>query len=374
MRPFSFSMCPIQDDTFHLLPPKTEERCLLELFGSMDFSSLTKFSESPKILAFSTGRAQAADWIAQFDSRIEVSVWYLDAHHASNAVSQTRLHRGQMPDNLIVLCLADAPEQSYDVAFATLSSSGESELARDIVQQLYHRLKLDGKLFVSVDNPQDTWVHELLKPYEKKVRVDRFADGTVYQLNKTHELKKQKDYSCQLAFRDCDELIQFVTRPGVFSHRQLDNGARQLLDAIDVYPEAKILEIGCGSGSVSLGLAKRDPSAKIHAVDSNARALDCLRRGMDLNGITNITMELNHDGHFEASSGFDMVVANPPYYADFKIASKFLTSAHHALRPGGRLVVVTKQPRWYEENMDQWFVDHEVFPSKRYFIASGVKS
>ncbi len=43
-----------------------------------------------------------------------------------------------------------------------------------------------------------------------------------------------------------------MTRPGVFSHRELDNGARQLLDSVDVFPSADILDIGCGSGAVAM--------------------------------------------------------------------------------------------------------------------------
>ena len=195
----------------------------------------------------------------------------------------------------------------------------------------------------------------------------------VYLVEKTKPLKKLKDFSCSLAYRDCDELIQLITRPGVFSHRQLDNGARQLLDAVDVYPQSRLIDIGCGSGSVALGLAIRDPSAMVHAVDSNARAIWCVEQGKRLNKLSNITTELNATGMYDGPGSFDMALANPPYFGDFQIAEKFIEAAHRSLRPGGRLVLVTKQPAWYEENLVRWFHDTEVFPSRRYHIASGVK-
>jgi 16S rRNA (guanine1207-N2)-methyltransferase len=224
-----------------------------------------------------------------------------------------------------------------------------------------------------VDNADDRWVHEQLKGYEKSVKVRPQEGATVYWIEKTAPLKKLKDFSCELAYRDCDDLIRLVTRPGVFSHRQLDNGARQLLDAVDVYPEARLIDIGCGSGSVALGLAKRDPKATIHAVDANARAIDCLHRGMVLNEITNITTEVNPTGVYGEPESYDMALANPPYFGDFRIAEKFIAAAQRSLRTGGRVVLVHKQPKWYEENLQRWFVDCEVFPSKRYFIASGIK-
>jgi 16S rRNA (guanine1207-N2)-methyltransferase len=177
-----------------------------------------------------------------------------------------------------------------------------------------------------------------------------------------------------LAFRDLDRLIKIVTRPGVFSHRELDNGARQLLDAVDVFPEARILDLGCGSGAVALGLAARDPSAQVHAVDSNARAVGCTREGAILNGLGNVTVELSATGGMPQDTPFDMALANPPYFADFRIAELFIESAKRHLRKGGRLVLVTKQPKWYEENLERWLDQVEVFDSRRYWIASGIKS
>ncbi len=134
-----------------------------------------------------------------------------------------------------------------------------------------------------------------------------------------------------------------------------------------------MIDIGCGSGSVALGVAKRDTSAHVHAVDSNARALACLQQGVALNSLENVTWELNALGDYRDPGTFDMALANPPYFGNFLIAEKFLQAAFRSLRPGGRLVLVTKQPAWYETNLSRWFTECEVFPSRRYHIASGVK-
>ena len=70
-------------------------------------------------------------------------------------------------------------------------------------------------------------------------------------------------------------------------------------------------------------------------------------------------------------AAIDVVVANPPYYAGFRIARFFLEAGHAALRRGGRIFVVTKQPEWYAEHMPQWFNDVAIEPSKDYWIARG---
>lgn len=317
----------------------------------------------------SNGRAQAARELARLRPEATVHCWYLDSHHASLA---KEFNEG-LPANMTIDCRIDWPEQECDLAIMPLSMSGESELTRDLLQSAYMRLAIGGILIVSVDNPKDTWVHDQLKQYNKSIKVRPFDDAVVYFLYKEQPLKKQRNYECDLVFRDLDRLLQLVTRPGVFSHRELDTGARHLLDSVDVFPDSRLLEIGCGSGAVSIGLAARDPKARVHAVDSNARAVWCTAEGARRNGLENLTVELNHTGVYGEPKQYDMALANPPYYGDFHIAELFIEAAIRSLRPGGRLVLVTKQAKWYDENLSRWLQDHEVYPCKKYFIASGTK-
>ena len=358
--------------TVYRLSPKVEEKRIAEI--ACDFLENPRkpigVPASLEVIAMSTGRGQTAESIARQYENAHVLLWYIDQYHSLRAIAHSQIQEAPAtdsdatdagvvsvasPTNLEIRCLADLPEKEFDLALLPLQTSGEQELARDFLQQCYDRLRVGGTLIASVDNPKDRWLHDQLKGYEKSVKVRPFEDAMVYLVEKTKPLKKLKDFSCSLAYRDCDELIQLITRPGVFSHRQLDNGARQLLDAVDVYPQSRLIDIGCGSGSVALGLAIRDPSAMVHAVDSNARAIWCVEQGKRLNKLSNITTELNATGMYDGPCSFDMALANPPYVGEFQIAEKFIEAAHRSLRPGGRLVLVTKQPAWYEENLVRWF-------------------
>lgn len=381
--------------TIFRLPPRPEEVAALEI-AQDHLKSIPKLlsdpSETFRIVAVSTGRGQAAEWIARNFSDTKVLLWYIDQFHqqrslqhcqiaeppldstaSPNQATPQTLGSAQAPTNLTIECMADLPADPFQLALVPLPHQGEQELARDYLQQCYDRLAVGGTLIASVDNPKDRWLHDQLKAFEKSVRVREHKQARVYLIEKSKPLKKLKDFSCELAFRDCDELIHLITRPGVFSHRQLDNGARQLLDAVDVFPDARLIDIGCGSGSVALGLAMRDPSARVHAVDSNSRAIWCVEQGAKLNQLKNITTQLNANGDYSQPGTFDMALTNPPYFGDFQIAEKLVLAASRSLRSGGRLVLVTKQPTWYEENLPKWFQECEVFPSGRYHIASGVK-
>ncbi len=350
---------PASESSAEPLQCRVAEQRLLEI---------AKDLPGDRIMAMSIGRGQAARSLAESRPAAKVKLWFLDSYHAALAQAESSI-----PDNLAIECLEDWPEDSTDLAVLPLLSTNEAELSRDLIQSAYNRLEIGGLLVTSVDNPRDRWLHDQMKVYSKSVKVRAFDDAVVYFVKKEQPLKRVRDFSCQFLFRDLDQPLHLVTRPGVFSHRELDNGARQLLDSVDVFPSADILDIGCGSGAVAIGLAAREPSARIHAVDSHARAVWCTRQAIELNGLTNVTVELNHTGEYGEPARFDMALANPPYYADFKIAELFIRAAMRSLRSGGRLVIVTKHPRWYEENLSQWLIDHEVFPSRRYHIASGVK-
>jgi 16S rRNA (guanine1207-N2)-methyltransferase len=70
---------------------------------------------------------------------------------------------------------------------------------------------------------------------------------------------------------------------------------------------------------------------------------------------------------------YDLALANPPYYADFRIAELFVEAAWRALAPGGTLLVVTKQPAWYRERLPAAWRDVAEEFVKNYFIMEAVR-
>lgn len=167
-------------------------------------------------------------------------------------------------------------------------------------------------------------------------------------------------------------MIQVVSRPGVFSHRRLDPGARQLLNAAEIGPADQVLEMGCGAGPVSLAVAFQTQGS-VYAVDSNARAIECTQLGAQLNGLANVHCLHNADGQLSLPSEVDVALANPPYFANDRIAQHFVDTALRYLRPGGALLAVTKQPGWYESYFQARLDDVVVMEASRYFIACGRK-
>jgi len=354
------------------LPPRPAEAHALEVARALSPRPASA-AGGRRVICTTAGRGQAAFELAAADSDAEVTVWFLDLFPQAAAQAAWE----SPPAGLRSICAADMPAGPYDLAIVPLSKNGEAELSRDILQSAFIHLAIGGRLVAAIDNPRDNWLREQLAETGETVRVRTGsgdnADTVAYIVEKTHELSKVRDFSCEFIFRDRERLLTALTRPGVFAHRRIDPGARHLLNAVDVAPDTRVVDIGCGSGCVALGLAARDPSLHVHAFDASARAVDCTRRAAALNALDNLTVAVECEGQVPDPGTYDLALANPPYYSDFRIAELFVEAAHMALAPGGTLLIVTKQPTWYLDYLPASWIDIGREEVKHYHLIEAVK-
>ena len=351
--------------TAHQLPARPAEAHALEVARTLPGS---------RVVCTTAGRGQAAHALATERPDAAVTAWFLDLHPLESARESWAPH----PVNLRAECVADMPPGPYELAVVPLAKDGEAELSRDILQAALLNLAVGGRLVTAIDNPRDTWLHGQLADTGETVRVRPAAGGpkpatVAYVVEKTRAPAKVRDFSCEVVFRDRDRLLTAVTRPGVFAHRRIDPAARHLLNAVDVAPETSVLDIGCGSGCVALGIAARDASVRVHALDSAARAVECTRRGAEMNGLVNVTVALEARGRVPDPGSWDLALANPPYYSDFRLAELFVEAARLALAPGGTLLVVTKQPNWYVDNLPRMWTNVAREEVKGYHLIEAVR-
>jgi 16S rRNA G1207 methylase RsmC len=355
---------PAEVPTPQSLPVRPAEAHALEVARGLPGS---------RIVCTSVGRGQAAHALAVERPGATVVAWFLDRFRRDAAGAAWTV----APAGLGAVCASDMPPGPYDLAVIPLPKDGEAELSRDLLQAAMVHLAIGGHLVAAIDNPDDRWLREQLADTGETVRVRPAGGpkpGTIaYIVEKTREPAKVRDFSCEFVFRDRERLLKAVTRPGVFAHRRIDPGARHLLNAVDVTSGTRVLDIGCGSGCVALGIASRDPAVHVHAFDSAARAVECTRRGAEINGLENITVALEAAGEVPDPGSYDLALANPPYYADFRIAELFVEAAWRGLAPGGTLLVVTKQPSWYTERLPATWRDVAEEFVKNYHIVEAVR-
>ena len=332
-----------------------------------------------RILCTSLGRGQFAQVAASYFPQALITCQFFDTYLAKEALQHCGIEKGGVGQGgagegqPLVVCAPDFPEGPFDLVAIPVDPRGESELTRDILQSGHERLAAGGRLLSATSNCDDQWLHDEMRKLFDKVTRRPLEEGVLYLATKTAALKKHKNFKCEFAFRDQERLIKAVSRPGVFSHRNLDGGARALMNTMIVRDGDRVLDLGCGSGSVALAAAFRANRVSVVAVDSHARAVECTAKGAGLNGLDNVTAILNADGDAPEPGTFDLVLGNPPYYSDYRIAELFLQGARRALKPGGKLLIVAKSYAWYETRMPELFDDMKLHEHKEYTVVEGTQ-
>ena len=109
---------------------------------------------------------------------------------------------------------------------------------------------------------------------------------------------------------------EFFVRQGVLIPRPETEELVELA-AQACKPNAKILDIGTGSGCIAISLSKKLPEAEVHAWDISEMALEVAKQNNE---------QLKASVHFEqhdiltyqatGAEAFDLIISNPPYIAE----------------------------------------------------------
>ena len=157
---------------------------------------------------------------------------------------------------------------------------------------------------------------------------------------------------------------------------QKKKGYRYTIDSIllahfiELKEEERLLELGAGSGVISLVLAFRNPSIRITGIEIQEGLAGMAGRSIVLNGLED-RVEIFHGdarnaGDYAEARSFDVAIFNPPYrkmstgrvnpreekaLARHEVAGSvkdFLRTARHALKPGGRVCLIYPCSRMVE--------------------------
>jgi release factor glutamine methyltransferase len=130
----------------------------------------------------------------------------------------------------------------------------------------------------------------------------------------------------------------FVVQEGVLIPRPeteiLVENAEHILKTFD---SPKIVEIGTGSGIISVMLALLIDDIQIIAVDINEKALDLAKQNAIKHGVEEKITFIKSDilTSIDEDIKFDMIISNPPYIAnDFKLGKNVMYEPSNALFGG----------------------------------------
>ena len=330
-------------------------------------------SIQPPVLVLMGSPGQATRLIATL--RIsDITCFQMDVYQAE------RLRAKLADDHRSILVktsadLWDLPADFQTVLYPT-TAGAERSLKLDMVEQAFHVLRPHGVLVVYSPFPLDDFFPKVLKKIFGRVHSAPGGAGQTFWCRRDKERQRRRHEMTVHVRLTEGQTLEFLSRPGVFTFGRFDAGARALVETMTIDPGDRILDMGCGYGSVGIAAAIRSGSTgSVTFVDSNLRALSLAEHNAIANGVSRFAATPS-DRIGELSQGsFDVALANPPYYALLTIARHFVKRCSELLRHDGRLYLVSKQAEQSAPILSEHFSRIEVVTRRGYaiFTAKGPK-
>ncbi|MBN2830259.1 MAG: methyltransferase [Candidatus Cloacimonetes bacterium] len=331
------------------------------------------FLKEPKRILIAENRTGAVAMIAkELYPEAEICVHNIDKYYTDKI--EKNLRRNKL-DKIKVFCTPDIPEEKYDAVFIQCSKANAiKELYIDWVDETYAYLKKKGKLVVGLET-REVWLEDHIKLLFGSITFNNYKQSGTSLISRKNDEKEiplfpRDSFECRLT---AEESMPLTSRPGVFAHHRVDGGAYSLMHIAEAKDGDKVFDMGCGIGTVGIGLAKKHYLSGITFVDSNARALESTRHNCKINKIIDTTFILDAEGATSIKNSFDVYLANPPYFTQYKIAELFVETGYRVLKRGGNAWLVARNADKLKEIMMELFGNAKVIRYEGYEVVVSKK-
>lgn len=164
--------------------------------------------------------------------------------------------------------------------------------------------------------------------------------------------------------------VTFVAAPGVFSGHRLDLGTSVLLREVTPPEEGHVLDLGCGVGTIAVGLAIASPGITVTAVDINEHAVKLTALNAARQHVAD-RVSACAPGSVSAGELFDEIWSNPPIRIGKEALHELLLTWLPRLVPGGAAWLVVGK-NLGGDSLQRWLID-QGYPTERFASAKGFR-
>lgn len=297
----------------------------------------------------------------------EIHCWQMDLYQANRLSEALRIRN--RPASVETRADLWDLEPAFQTLIYPVPQGGERELKIDVIEQAYHTLKEQGAFIVLSPYDQDDFFPRALKKVFGRVHAPVVEGNAVFWCQRDGERPRRRHELTYHVRVDEGTSYSFTSRPGVFGYGFFDEGARALTEVMELGEGQRVLDLGCGAGTIGV-LAARQVGASgfVAFADSNCRAIALAEQNARALGVPNYEALATHTQTEWPDASFDVVLANPPYYAQGGIIRQFVERGHALLKPGGQLFLVTKLVDLTWPIMQTYFTQPELFENRGYVI------
>lgn len=175
--------------------------------------------------------------------------------------------------------------------------------------------------------------------------------------------------------------MELINNANVFSYGKIDYGTMFFLEHFPRFknqPE-KVIDLGCGDGSLALLAAYKWPETPILCVDDSYLAVESAKENFKING---------YEGRSEfkvtdcligiSAKSADLILCNPPFHeyhaVSMGIAGRMFKDSFRVLKTGGSLFIVKNKHLGYQSYLEKLFGECKTIAgNKKYEILKAVK-
>ena len=118
-----------------------------------------------------------------------------------------------------------------------------------------------------------------------------------------------------LGEREFWSLLLYVTPDTLIPRPETEQLVELVLSLMGERTECAVLELGTGTGAISIALANEKPHWTFLALDKSAAALDVAQKNISRHQLQNVTLLQSNWFDKLGEQRFDLILSNPPYLA-----------------------------------------------------------
>ena len=329
------------------------------------------------LIPFAGGAPLIPAVMAAFNPQARVEVFELDMHAARLCSAKL----APLPSITVVTGTDPEPaEGESQTAILLVRPELDRLLVFDIIERLDRILPRGSRLVSLIPIKRSADIMKKLNLHLSRIRfMVRDRHRIICEGITKGDVDSWTPRLCWFSASIQNAAVQLCSRPGVFCHGRPDAGGLALAESIEIKPSMRILELGCGCGTTGLLVAKRmlattqTPAGTILMVDSNTRAIACAMQNIEKNGFAFVNTLLT-DQYTPGKRTFDLVIGNPPYFAENRISDYFMNVAAEALVSGGTLCLVSKHGDAMKTLAEEKGFSIETRHRRGYDVSTGTKS